>query len=154
MTEQDSADKPTVVQDDILHGLRTLGLESGDTVLVHSSLKSFGRVEGGAETVIAALLEAVGPRGCVAMPTLTLGKATNPVVFDVRNSPSTSGLITETFRLRSDARRSRHPVNSAAAVGWAGDELTRYHTDTPCGLTSPYGQVYLCGGWCLFLGAP
>ena len=39
--------------------------------------------------VIAALLATVGPRGCVVMPTLTLGGSESPVVFDVRASPST-----------------------------------------------------------------
>lgn len=146
--------KPTVTFEDLRAGLGELGLESGDTVLVHSSLKSFGYVEGGAEAVIAALRAVLGPRGCLVMPTLTLGASEGPVVFDVLESPSTSGRITEVFRRQPGVWRSHHPTSSAAAQGWAAEELTRYHTDTPCGLTSPYGQVYLRGGWCLFLGAP
>ncbi len=142
-----------VSQADILSGLRDLGLGEGDTVLTHSSLKSFGNVEGGADAVIDALVECVGPRGCVVVPTLTLGSSESPVRFDVANSPSTSGLVTETLRKRPEARRSLHPTSSAAAIGWAADELTRHHLDTPCGLVSPYGQVYLRGGWCLFMGA-
>jgi aminoglycoside 3-N-acetyltransferase len=143
-----------VTQAEIEAGLRALGLEAGDTALVHSSLRSFGHVEGGPEAVIEALIAAVGARGCIVMPALTLGASECPVVLDARHSPSTSGAITEAFRLRPDVRRSHHPTSSAAAWGWAADELTRHHTDTPCGLASPYGQVYLRGGWCLFLGAP
>lgn len=143
-----------VTQEDLVAGLQELGVERGDTVLVHSSLKSFGYVEGGALTVIRALEEVLGPRGCLVMPTLTLGGAENPVVFDVLESPSTSGWITEVFRRQPGVWRSRHPTSSAAAWGWAAEELTGYHTDTPCGLLSPYGQVYLRGGGCLFLGAP
>jgi aminoglycoside 3-N-acetyltransferase len=82
-----------VMQEDIGRGLRELELGAGDTVLVHSSLKSFGHVEAGPEAVIAGLLETVGPHGCVVVPTLTLGANESPVVFAVRNSPSTSGLI-------------------------------------------------------------
>lgn len=150
MSEQD----PAVVQiDDILSGLEALGLSTGDTVLVHSSLSSFGLVEGGADTVIEALLRIVGSHGCVVMPTLTLGASESPVVFDVRESPSTSGRITEVFRKRPDAHRSTHPTSSAAAVGYASKEITGWHGKTPCSLTSPYGQVYLRGGHCLFLGA-
>ncbi|HEY3298128.1 MAG TPA: AAC(3) family N-acetyltransferase [Armatimonadota bacterium] len=143
----------SVTRSDIAAGLRSLGLSAGDTVLVHSSLKSFGHVEGGAETVIEALLEVVGSRGCIVMPTLTLGTSESPVVFDVRHSPSSSGRITEVFRQRPDAFRSMHPTSSAAAVGYASREITAWHGKTPCGLTSPYGQVYLRGGYCLFLGA-
>lgn len=142
-----------VTDKEILSGLRELGVAEGDALLVHSSLKSFGRVERGADTVIDALLQCVGSRGCVVVPTLTLGVSECPVVFDVRNSPSRSGLITETLRKRPDARRSHHPTSSAAAIGWGVEQMTRWHGLTPCGLTSPYGQVYLRNGKCLFLGA-
>jgi len=143
-----------VTQADIEAGLRSLGLGEGDTALVHSSLKSFGCVEGGPDAVIDALLGVVGERGCIVVPTLTLGSPESPLVFDVRESPSSSGLITETLRKRHDAFRSHHPTSSAAAIGCAAEQVTGCHGDTPCGLTSPYGQVYQRGGWCLFLGAP
>lgn len=142
-----------VTKTDMEAGLRDLGMQAGDTVLAHSSLKSFGYVEGGANSVIDALLSVAGPSGCVVVPTLTLGSSESPVVFDVQESPSTSGLVTNVFRKRSEAYRSHHPTSSAAAIGWGAKEMTAHHTDTPCGLTSPYGQVYLRGGWCLFLGA-
>lgn len=144
----------TVGRSDIERGLRELGLVSGDTVLVHSSLRSFGWVEDGAETVVQALLDVIGPRGCVVVPTLTLGASESPVHFDVRESPSGSGRITETFRKRPDAWRSHHPTASAAAIGWGAEQLTRHHLDTPCSLLSPYGQVYMRDGYSLFLGAP
>jgi len=38
-----------------MNGLSMLGLGPSAIVVVHSSLKSFGQVDGGAETVIAAL---------------------------------------------------------------------------------------------------
>ena len=147
-------DRVVVTQADIERGLGELELGNGDTVLVHSSLRSFGWVEGGPEAVIGALLSVVGPRGCVVMPTLTLGASESPAVFDVRESPSRSGRITEVFRRRPDAWRSHHPTGSAAAVGWGAEQLTRFHKDTPCDLLSPFGQVYLRDGCSLFLGAP
>jgi aminoglycoside 3-N-acetyltransferase len=45
-----------VTEADIVHGLRVLGLHSSSAVIVHSSLRSFGNVEGGAYTVCQALL--------------------------------------------------------------------------------------------------
>lgn len=142
-----------VAKSNIEAGLRKLGLETGDTVLVHSSLKSFGQVEGGADAVIDAVLAAIGPDGCAVVPTLTLGASESPVVFDVRESVSTSGLVTNVFRMRPEARRSHHPTSSAAAIGLHARDVTEHHKDTPCGLGSPYGQVYQRGGWCVFLGA-
>ena len=44
----------------IVCDLRALGVKAGDVLLVHSSLKSMGHVEGGAETVIAALRAVLG----------------------------------------------------------------------------------------------
>ena len=58
-----------VTKDEIKAGLRNLGLKKGDSVGVHNSLRSFGRVEGGAEAVIDALLETVGDDGNIVMST-------------------------------------------------------------------------------------
>jgi aminoglycoside 3-N-acetyltransferase len=48
---------------ELVNGVKELGLEKGDVVLVHSSFKSFGGVEGGPQTVIDALLEVLGEEG-------------------------------------------------------------------------------------------
>ncbi|MET9019703.1 AAC(3) family N-acetyltransferase [Actinopolymorpha sp. NPDC004070] len=50
----------TVSEGDIAAGLRALGLTERSTVLVHTSLRSFGRVDGGAEAVCRALLDVCG----------------------------------------------------------------------------------------------
>ena len=47
---------PDLTRSGIVSGLRALGLAPGNHVLVHSALSALGRVEGGAETVIDALL--------------------------------------------------------------------------------------------------
>lgn len=49
-----------VIKEDIKKGLRNLGINTGFHLGVHSSLQSFGKVKGGAITVINALLKAVG----------------------------------------------------------------------------------------------
>jgi len=55
----------TVTRADILAGLQSLGLPPGAKVLVHSSLRSRGHIEGGADAVIDALLDSVGTPGTV-----------------------------------------------------------------------------------------
>ena len=67
MSIEDS--RPHVTYTMLVDGLRNLGLADGDVVLVHSSLSRFGYVEGGADTVVDALLAAVGDEGTVAVPT-------------------------------------------------------------------------------------
>lgn len=63
-----------ITKQDIIDGLLDLGLKSGDEIEVHSSLSSFGYVDGGAETVIAALKDVVGENGSIFMPALRLSK--------------------------------------------------------------------------------
>ena len=56
-----------LTQKDIVDDLKRLGLERGTAVEVHSSLSSLGFVEGGASTVISALMDVVGEDGAIVM---------------------------------------------------------------------------------------
>ena len=148
----------TVTQTDIVNGLHNLGLRDGDRVLVHSALSSFGHVEGGADTVIDALLDAVGPAGTLLVPTLTGDEALssgNPPLFDPTNTRCWTGRIPETLRQRPNAVRSLHPTHSVAAIGLDADMLTRDHINsiTPCDGLSPYGKLaQLANGTILLVG--
>lgn len=148
----------SVTTSDIAAGLSALGLPAGATVLVHSSLRSFGRVEGGADAVIDGVLHALGPQGTAAFPTFTgsskLGPEHSPH-FDVRHTPGWTGRIPETARSRADARRSLHPTHSVAAIGPGTTELLRDHelSPTPCGSGTPFGRLARHDrGYVLFLG--
>ena len=149
--------KTVVTKQDIVAGLRDLGVSQGAIVLAHSSLSSFGHVEGGAEAVIDALLEAVGPLGTVLVPTLTGSEALNagnPPAYDPASTACWTGRIPEAFRQRPQAVRSLHPTHSVAAIGARAVELTERHEHsiTPCGPDSPYGRLAGAGGTILLLG--
>ena len=139
---------------EIVRGLRDLGVKEGDILMVHSTLSGFGRVEGGADTVIDALIEAVGPGGTVAMPTLYLPAISGLEVFDVEKSPSEMGEITEVFRKRAGVLRSVHPTHPVAAFGARAEELIRDHAKAPtaCGKGTPFGRLGDWGGKVLLLG--
>jgi aminoglycoside N3'-acetyltransferase len=68
------ARSPSLSQGEIEAGLKHLGLTRGDTVEVHSSLSSFGWVEGGAATVVNALMEVVGEEGAIVMSAYPVSK--------------------------------------------------------------------------------
>jgi aminoglycoside 3-N-acetyltransferase len=144
----------SVGRKEILDGLARLGVQARDTLLVHSSLRSFGHVEGGAVTVIEALLELLGGRGNLIMPTLSFSSIDeSQPYFDMDQTPSDCGIVTEMFRRYPGVLRSRHPLSSAAAFGPDAAYLTEGHLDTPCGIQSPYSKVMEQGGKCLFIGA-
>lgn len=137
-----------VTKEDIKKGLIDLGLKGGDLVLVHSALASLGKVEGGADTVIDALLEVLGPKGTLMMPTLSGG------IFKREESPSGVGIITETFRKRPDVSRSLHPTHSVAAKGFLAEKMLADHekSDTASGVDTPFGRNATNGGYILLLG--
>jgi len=148
---------PRVTAADIAHGLRTLGVCSPHVILAHSSLSSFGYVEGGAEAVIDGLLAAVAPEGTVMVPTLTGSRELGPEYppyFDVRASVCWTGWIPEAFRQRPDALRSLHPTHSVAAIGSRAREMLAEHelSPTPCGAETPYGRLVRADGWVVLLG--
>lgn len=157
MSSCEASNVPVVTKADFIRSLRAMGLGSGDTLMVHSSIKSFGRFDGGAEAIIAALFEVVGPEGTVCVPTLTGGPNdgnAGPRVFDARSTPCWTGALCEVFRKRPDARRSLHPTHSIAAAGKRAEYLTQDHhlAQTPCGKGSPWLKLAEVRGHVLFIG--
>jgi aminoglycoside 3-N-acetyltransferase len=140
---------------ELVDDLRQLGLRQGGVVMVHSSLKALGRVEGGAEAVIQGLLAALGDSGTLLMPALTYERVTaDQPTFDVRRTPGNVGLIPETFRLRQGTQRSLHPTHSVCALGPRTGRLLEGHLEdeTPCGPHSPFHLLPEFGGQILMLG--
>ncbi|MFA7229743.1 MAG: AAC(3) family N-acetyltransferase [Victivallaceae bacterium] len=147
-----------ITKDIIIRDFLTLGICSGDTILLHSSLKSLGRVEGGADTVIDALLELLGEEGALLMPSFQSGSEFYLVdrgcIFDVRTSPSELGIITETFRKRPGVIRSLNPTHSTAGTGKQAAQLLSGHEkcQVSCGFGSPYCKIIQAHGKIVLLG--
>ncbi|MCE5215438.1 AAC(3) family N-acetyltransferase, partial [bacterium] len=116
-----------VTADDVAAGLRSVGVSRGDLVMFHSSLSSMGHVCGGPNTVIEGFLQAVGPEGTVAVPTLWWNGTQDLADWDCATSPSYPGIITEVFRQRPDSLRSNNPTHSISAIGPRAAELTADH---------------------------
>lgn len=163
-----------VTKEHIIKDLKKLGLTSGMTLIVHSSLKSIGRVIGGPVSVILALEEAVGTSGNIVMPTQTehlcdpteyeSGYSNEELKLIRENMPtfhpdltptSYMGFIPETFRKQDGVRRSPHPHTSFAAWGKDAAGITQEHgLDFSMNEHSPLGKIYELGGYILLLGAP
>ena len=129
--------------------LRALGLEPGARVAVHSSLRSLGRVERGADGVVDALLEAVGPDGLVVVPTFSYDNE----VFDPAVTPGRTGAVSEALRRRPEAVRSLHPFYSVAAIGGGAAALCEGHELLPATAAgTPLDRLAESGGFVLLLG--
>jgi len=134
---------------DLVRDFRRLGLKPGMTVMVHSALSTIGEVEGGADTVIDALLEVLGPQGTLVMP--TMGGAE---VWNHETTPSTIAILTERWRQRPESIRSWHPTHSVAAGGKQAEFLVEGHLEapTPYGEGTPYVKNMDLGGYVLLIG--
>ena len=91
--------------------LRDLGVERGRDLILHSSMRKIGMVEGGADTLIAAVQAVIGPDATLLMPTYPLTKGAvehmqDPAPFDVRTDKSTMGRITNTLMAMPEASKS------------------------------------------------
>ncbi|HEY5397645.1 MAG TPA: AAC(3) family N-acetyltransferase [Trebonia sp.] len=155
--------------------LRALGVPAARPLIVHASLSRIGHVRGGAETVIDALLEVVGPTGTLVTGagtpensttsraflarTARLGpdaleqfRAKMPA-FDRASTPTSVGAIAEVLRKWPGAQRSAHPQSSFAAVGREAKALMAGHrVRCHLGEASPLAKLYDRDAMVLMLG--
>ena len=73
--------------------LENIGVCPGDVLVVHSSLKSMGYVDGGARCVISALRDAIGEEGTLVFPTFTYRTSYKESFYSNKDTPSCVGLI-------------------------------------------------------------
>lgn len=162
-----------VTADGIAADLTDLGVEPGDTLLVHTSLSRLGWVCGGPPAVVDALQSVLTGDGTLVMPTHTPGHSEpseweNPPVpeswyetirasmppFRPEVTPTWGmGAVAECFRSCPGVRRSDHPTLSFAAWGADAEFVTAGHElDCRLGEDSPLARVYDLDGRVLFLG--
>jgi aminoglycoside 3-N-acetyltransferase len=144
----------------------SLGLQD-KAVVGHASLKSFGRVDGGVETLLRAVLDSVG---ALVMPAFTYKTMIIPEVGPQNNGltygsdgdmnrmaePFTPdmpadkqmGLVPETLRRLPQARRSMHPIQSFTGIN-ADKFLSAQTLQSPL---APIGALTDADGWVLLLG--
>ena len=116
-----------VTRYDLCQALRRLGVAPGDICLFHSSYKSLGPVEGGAEAVIGGFEDAIGPEGTLVAPTLCSSDFFNSYNSWHMDKPSEVGYLAEYFRKLPGVLRSNQATHSVAARGKLAFELTHEH---------------------------
>jgi len=167
-----SGDSPATVRS-LERDFSNLGVRSGMTLLVHSSLSSLGWVCGEAVAVIFALEETLGDDGTLVMPTHS-GHLSEPSLW--RNPPVPEswweairhempayspditptrhmGAVAEAFRSQAGVLRSTHRQVSFSAWGKEQELVTRDHgLNFPLGEKSPLARIYDLDGFVLLLG--
>ncbi|CAA9420922.1 MAG: hypothetical protein AVDCRST_MAG01-01-2248 [uncultured Rubrobacteraceae bacterium] len=162
-----------VTRSRLAQDLEKLGLRPGGMVMVHCRMSTLGYVVGGAETVVRALLDVVGPKGTIMAytgwqdaPPDDLGaldeEARRAYVeehppYDPRVALSSRdhGRVPEALRTWPGALHSGHPEAGVAALGPLADAITASHPyDDAYGAGTPYAKLVEFGGEVAMLGAP
>jgi len=163
---------PPITKGKLMADLKKLGIASGDTVMLHASVKAMGWIVGGPDVVIQALLEVLGKEGTLMM---YVGWEDSPYNLAEWSeewqkaylkecppfNPATSrahrkwSILTEYLRTWSGAHRSANPEASCAAVGAKAKWLTENHPlQYGYGPDSPLAKLCEANGKVLLLGAP
>src|ERR687889_102418 len=162
-----------VTRSRLARDLELLGLRSDGTVMVHCRMSALGYVVGGAESVVRALLDTVGPEGTLMAYTGwqdeppedldALDEEARRVYLEehppydprVALSRRDHGRIPEALRTWPGACHSGHPEAGVAAFGPLAEDLTAGHPyDDAYGAGTPYARLVELGGQVVVLGAP
>jgi len=167
------ATKEPITKKRLVEDLRKAGVNPGDTLIAHTSLRTIGWIVGGAVTVIAALMEAVSDQGTLVMPTQStdIGEPSrwkHPPVpeewwqiirdemppYNPETTPTRKmGVVVETFRKYPNVHRSAHPNASFGAWGKKAEYVVESHpVDDVFGENSPLGKLYELDAKILLVG--
>lgn len=139
-----------ITKQQLLEDLTRIGIKKGAVLAVHIGYKSIGRVKGGPQTVVDALMESVTETGTLLMP--VFNSLTNGTT-DLRTAPSCVGIVTEFFRKTAGVIRSDNPTHSCAIWGKDARKIadTHLHT-TQLGENTPFHEIAKRDGTVLHMG--
>ena len=151
-----------VTKHDMQSAMERLGVKPGDSLIVHSSFKSLGALENGADTVVSGIQAALGENGTLMFPTLCQNDWEHVYENWHPDAPSDVGYLTNYFRKLPGALRSNQATHSVAAIGRDAVYFTETHGvtglrhgifgDTCFSADSPWEKMYERNTKVLFIG--
>ena len=137
--------------------LRDAGINKGDIAFVHSRVSAFGKLLAFdknflMQSLTDSIKDAVGKDGMIIMPTFSYSFDKNEA-FDLNNTQSTVGALTEFFRKQDDVVRTSHPNHSVAIWGSNKYDLSNTGKGT-FDENSIFGKLHKLNGKIIFFGAP
>ena len=142
---------------DIVAGLKAMNAPKDSIVIMHSSLRSIGNVEGGAEGLLEILIEYFTENGGLfCVPTHTWHNLAKEITLDMASDDNCMGAFS-TVALRSKLGiRSENPTHSLVVFG-DREKAEKFIEDEPFikTATAPegcHGKLYYQNGYVLLVG--
>ncbi len=137
----------------------SLKVGTGDVVYVHSGMDALN-LDFPFYRLLFLIQEIIGPAGTVLFPTYPNHKISSFEYlrqgnsFDIRRTPSYTGILTEFARRQRRAVRSLHPTKSVCGIGKFAKEITATHhlSPYPYDECSPYYKLIEYGAKIIGLG--
>ena len=135
----------------LAEGWQNSGVEQGDVLLVHSNIKRTlltARKKGinlSPDDILESFLVALGPNGTLLLPLFNFDFTTNKI-FDIRNTPSQMGALTEVARKREESVRTGHPIYSFAVLGMETYQFAEIDNQSGYAKDSPFGILHKLQG--------
>lgn len=143
-----------LIEKELIDQFLRIGICSGDVILIRASIGSVGRIEGGADSFINALLNVVGSEGTIVSLAFTnstfLKKPNISDAFDLKKE-SYAGALPNAMIRQKDAFRSRHPTCSYVAIGKFAKEITEDHDENSLAY-EPIRKIINLSGKCMLVG--
>jgi len=138
---------------DLEKALSDAGLEKGDIVMVHSDLKSIGKLgqqknkEEFLNNIFDAFINVIGDEGTLVVPTYSYSFCNDSNnLFDIKKTKSTVGVFTEFVRNINGVIRSEDPIFSHAGIGKNAETLLNNVSSVCFGKDSFFDRLYKSGG--------
>ena len=138
-------------ENEIIVQLEQFKVPDKTPVIVHTSLKSIGYIDGGAETLLSALRKHFCKNGgLLCIPTHTW----DSLVLDLTSPKSNIGALPTVAACHPDGIRSLHPTHSLTVFGEGADKFVEKEifSDTPTIPNGCYGNIYRQDGYVLLIG--
>lgn len=141
------SERGPITESDHRTALCKLGLVRGDLVMLHADVSTFGKLgdfrdrNAFLQALLDGFVDVLGPEGTLIVPTYTYSFCKNQP-FDVKSSPSTTGIFSEYVRTRPNAVRSADPIFSHAGLGPKAAMLLNDVGTTCFGKESVFDRFY------------
>ena len=141
---------------DLKTSLKELQINSGDTVILHSDSGIIGQYfpknkEKAFKKFFLEILKKLGPNGTLIVPAFSMSYTQNEA-YDVLNSKSVVGPLSEFFRTKMKSKRTLDPIYSFSSLGKYSEELSKIESESCFGEDSVFSYCFKKKGKLLFMG--